>query len=103
MEQQLVSNIFEHHLISISNSCILGKRLHVINFTFTLLDEREKAYSYEGNHPLDIFRAPESYASLKKSLRDVTSDVEQLQKITVDEDTFEIEHFHPTPRRASKW
>ena len=78
MEQRLVSNIFERHFISISNSCILGKRLHVINFTFTLLDEGEKAYSYEGNHPLAIFGAPESYASLKKSLRGVISEVEQL-------------------------
>ena len=95
MEQRLVSNIFERHLISISNSCILGKLLHVINFTFTLLDEGEKAYLYEGNHPLAVFRAPESYASLMKSLRDDISEVEQLQKTTVDEDTctFEMEYF----------
>ena len=37
----------------------IGKRLHVINFTFTLLDEGEKAHSYEGNHSLAIFREQE--------------------------------------------
>lgn len=28
----------------------IGKRLHVVNFMFTLLDEGKKAYSFEGNH-----------------------------------------------------
>ncbi len=34
----------------------IGKRLHVINFTFTLLEEGSLAYSAEGNHPLAIIK-----------------------------------------------
>ena len=34
----------------------IGKRLHVVNFTFTMLDEGEKAYSAEGNHVLAIVK-----------------------------------------------
>lgn len=29
----------------------IGKRLHVVNFTFTLLNEGDAAYSSEGNNP----------------------------------------------------
>ena len=34
----------------------IGKRLHVLNFTFTMQDEREKAYSAECYHVLDIVK-----------------------------------------------
>ena len=33
----------------------IGKRLHVVNFTFTVLDEGAAAYTSDGNHPLVIF------------------------------------------------
>ena len=71
----------------------IGKRLHVINFTYTLLDEGDKAYSYEGNHPLAICRAGESYESLKRALQDIISEVEQLQTMTIDSEMYEIEYF----------
>ena len=35
----------------------IGKRLHVVNFTFT----RAKRHTYEGNHALAIFQVEESY------------------------------------------
>ena len=41
----------------------IGKRLHVVNFTFTLLDG-DAAYSSEENHPIAIFKDPENYDSL---------------------------------------
>lgn len=44
----------------------IGKRLHVINFTFTLLDEGSVAYGYEGNHTLAVLKEPENYKSLAK-------------------------------------
>ena len=42
----------------------IGKRLHVVNVAFTLLDEGEKAYSAAGNHCIAIIKEPESYESL---------------------------------------
>ena len=46
----------------------MGKHIQVENFTYTLLDEGENAYSYEACHPLAVFRAPEKYDSLKLAL-----------------------------------
>ena len=53
---------------------ISGKRLHVICFTFTILEE--KTGSYEGNHILAVFKEPESYDSLKNALADIIEEVE---------------------------
>ena len=36
----------------------MGKHLHVVTFTFNILDEGQKA---EGNYSLAIFREQESY------------------------------------------
>ena len=47
----------------------IGKRLHVINFTFTLLDEGSLAHSCDGNHTLAIFKEPEKYEYLRDALR----------------------------------
>ena len=40
----------------------IGKRLHVINFMFTFLDEGEKAY---WNHCLAIFKEQEYHGGCK--------------------------------------
>ena len=71
----------------------IGKRLHVINFTFTLLDEGDKAYSYEGNHSLAIFKEQESYEGLGNALEDIIKEVKSLDEITVADNVFSIEYF----------
>lgn len=67
----------------------IGKRLHVVIFTFTLLEE-EQFCSSIGNHILAIFKQPESYQCLKSALTDIISDVEQLHEITVGGLKFQI-------------
>lgn len=57
----------------------MGKRIQVENFTYTLLDEGEKAYGYEACHPLAIFRAPEMYDSLKLALQDIIEEVSTFE------------------------
>ena len=52
----------------------IGKHLHVINFTFTLLDEGSKAYSSDGNHVLAILREAESYDSGSKTFETMLRD-----------------------------
>ena len=37
----------------------VGKRLHLINFTFTLLDEGSSVHSSQGNHILAVLKEPE--------------------------------------------
>ena len=78
--------------LSGDGTCI-GKRLHVVCFTFTLLEESDKTGSFEGNHILAIFKTPESYGYLKKALEDIIKDVEQLSQIQVGDTVFSIQYF----------
>ena len=71
----------------------VGKRLHVVNFGFTILDEGDIACSAAGNHCLAIFKEPESYQSLKNALKDIISDVESMSSIDVNGTTFHIEYY----------
>ena len=64
--------------LSGDGTCI-GKRLHVICFTFTVLEESEITGSYEGNHVLAVFKTPEKYTFLKMALEDIIKDVERLK------------------------
>ena len=71
----------------------IGKRLHVINFTFTLLDEGSKAYSSDGNHVIAILKDEENYDSLQRGLADVRNEVEQLTSIEVEGITYDLEYY----------
>ena len=71
----------------------IGKRLHVVCFTFTLLNEEDTTGSFEGNHILAVFKAPENYHFLKKALEDIIKDVELLKEIKVGLNTFSIDYY----------
>ncbi len=53
----------------------IGKRLHVINFIFTLLEEGPLAYSSEGNHTLTIIKDEVKYEPLRDALEDIRNEV----------------------------
>ena len=71
----------------------IGKRLHVVDFTFTLLEEGPLAYSYEGNHTLAMFKEEEKYEPSWDALGDIRKEVGQLQTITVDGKTYDITYY----------
>lgn len=71
----------------------IGKRLHVINVTFTILDESTKAASADGNHLVAVIKEPENYDKLSKALADIRKDVESLKHVSVGTEQFEIEWF----------
>lgn len=71
----------------------IGKRLHVINITFTMLDEGGKAMSADGNHLIAVIKESENYDKLEQSLADIRKDVGSLQEISVGRLHFEIEWF----------
>ena len=71
----------------------IGKRLHVVNFAYTILDEGDLAHSYEGNHCLAIFCAPENYECLKSALMDIIQEVSSLQFITVCGQQYSVEYY----------
>ena len=71
----------------------IRKRLHVVYFGFTFLDEEDKAYSAAGNHCLAIIKEPENYSSMKNALQDIVAEVNSLHTITVNGTCFTIEYF----------
>ena len=71
----------------------IGKRLHVVNVTFTILDEGSKAMSASGNHLIAIIKEPEDYDKLAESLMDIRKDVESLKQLKIGTDCFDIEWF----------
>ena len=71
----------------------LGKRLHVVNVTFTLLDEGQLAQSERGNHLLAVLKVPEHYDDIALGLSDLLEEMSNLKYIEVDGCRFEIEYF----------
>ncbi len=80
-----------HHSLRIKLSGD-GTNIHVINFTFTLL-EGALAYSAEGNHPLAIIKENEKYDTLCAALKDIRDDVEGLRTIGVEGHTYNIIYY----------
>ena len=70
----------------------IGKRLHVLNFTFTVLEEGSRACSCEGNHILALLKEPENYDSLMKRLADLRNEVAHLKAIDVNGITYKINY-----------
>lgn len=71
----------------------IGKRLHVINFTFTLLEEGSLAHSCDGNYTIAIFKEPEKYEYLRDALEDIRNEIETPTAITVDGETYKINYY----------
>ena len=66
------------------------RKLNLINFTFTLLNEGNIAMSPKGNHTIAIINGTENYHHLKTSLSDIIKEVEELTSITVNSTTFQV-------------
>ena len=71
----------------------IGKRLHVVSFAFTIIEEGERAYGGIGNHCIGIFKEPENYESMQLCLQDIISDVERIETINVGDHEFHITFF----------
>lgn len=70
----------------------IGRNLHVINFTFTLLDSGG-ATSVAGNHSLAIMKVPEKYDELHSGLQDIVSEASDLQVLVVGGQTLTLQYF----------
>ena len=68
----------------------IGRKLHVVAFAFTILEEGAKAYGPAGNHCIAILKEPEKYESMKQCLKDIIEDVGKLESITIGECVFKI-------------
>ena len=94
--RHLASHSLKSNKISIKlagDGTNIGKHLHVINFTFTVIEEGSLAYGCEGNHSLAILKEPEDYESLSKGLEGLRKEVENLKSIEVDGRRYELEYY----------
>ena len=69
------------------------RKLNLINFTFTLLNEGDLAKSPKGNHTIAIISAIEGYETLKTALSDICEEAQRLTSIEVNGMTFPVEYF----------
>ena len=63
----------------------VGKHIHLVNFTFTLVDGL-LAGSCEGNHVLAIIECEEKYETLALALADIVQEVNELHKSGIEVD-----------------
>lgn len=71
----------------------IGKRLHVINITFTILEEGSRAMAAEGNHLVAVVKIQENYDDLFVAMGDIRHDIGTLSQVSVGNECFEIEWF----------
>lgn len=71
----------------------IGKRLNVINITYTIINEKNRAMSEKGNYLLAVIKAKESYETLSQSLSDIIKEMEKMGEINVDGNIYHLEYF----------
>ena len=71
----------------------IGKQLHVVNFTFTLLEEGSLAHSSQGSHILAVLKEPEKYDTWKNGLSDIRTEVENLTTLEHNGIRFNIVYY----------
>lgn len=71
----------------------IGKRLKIVNLTYTILNERDIAMSEKGNYILAIIKTTESYDNLKATLADLNDEMQNLKQICVGDYKCDIEYF----------
>ena len=71
----------------------IGKRLTVVNFTFTILNEKDVAMGEKGNYVLAVIKTTETYHNLRDSLADLQMEMSNLKEISANNCTYKIEYF----------
>ena len=76
------------------NGTWVGKRLHIVTFGFTLLEEGAAAKS-SGNHSVCLLKQPEDYHNLALGLKDIRDEINQISSdgISVSGKKFDV-HFY---------
>ena len=75
-----------------SDGTKICQKLNLINFTFTLLNEKSIAKSPKGNHTITI-NGSEGYELLKSLLSDIIEEIKTLSLITMNDVTFTIDYY----------
>ena len=65
----------------------------VVNFTFTILHEKDVAIGEKGNYILAVIKTTETYDNLRDSLADLRMEMSNLKEISANNCTYKIEYF----------
>ena len=71
----------------------IRKRLTVVNFTFTIVNEKELAMGEKGKYVLALIKTTETYDNIRESLADLRMEMSNLEEISVNNCTYQIEYF----------
>ena len=71
----------------------IARGLSVVNFTFTILEEENLALSVKGNHSVAILRVSENYDDLLQGLHDIIAEAEDIEMITINDVSYQIQLF----------
>lgn len=71
----------------------IGRRLKIVNITFTILNEKDTAMSERGKYVSVIIKRSETYDNLKSSLADLINEMESLKQLSVVDYTYDIGYF----------
>ena len=62
----------------------VGKRLRVVHFTYTIIEEGKRAMADKGNYCLAMLKIKENYNEIRHGLEDLINDMRVLNEITVN-------------------
>ena len=65
----------------------------VVNFTFTILHEKDVAIGEKGNYILAVIKTTEIYDNLRDSVADLRMEMSNLKEISANSCTDKIEYF----------
>ena len=88
------SGKFISYYVKVSvNGTNISKNLHLVNFTFPLLEEGALACSAEGNHPLAIIKQSKNYDDMLNALQNIRDKVPSLTTIDVVDSSYNIVYY----------
>ena len=71
----------------------VGKRLHVVNFTYTIIEEGKRAMADKGNYCLAIMKIKENYDEIRHGLKDLINEMRTLSEIIVNGRTLNVVYY----------
>ena len=69
------------------------KRLHILNVTYTMINEDPAAMSEKGNYVLAIIKTTEEYSKIRDLLADLIDEMRNLNSINIDSEIYDTEYF----------
>ena len=71
----------------------VGKWLHLLNVTYTIIDEGDSAMSDKGNYVIAIIKTKDDYEGIRVSLQDLRTEMKELTSVNVKGKTYHLEYF----------